>query len=369
MDKKLKVILLSGKSESGKDYFAGLMKQQLEEDNKKVLITHYADLLKYILRTFFDWNGQKDEHGRYLLQHVGTDIIRKQSPDFWVNFLNNLLTLLKDEWDYVLIPDARFPNEIEVIKNNSNFEVITVRIYRPNYVSKLTEEQKQHSSETALDNYKFNYYLFNNGIAKTALYTVKTFLRKIKEKPKTIMIDLDGVTINTVKVITELYDEDFCYYSDYKKIPWEQVRTWNFLELKAATPEYINTYFNQKRFFDKVEMFPHAKEVIDKLSDKYNITFVSHGFSPNLRLKEEWVKEHFPYADFIGVNLKFHKDKSNVDMSNCIFIDDNSNNLKTSNASMKICFGELYDWNDNFIVDKINNFVAIDWNDVKDLLL
>lgn len=369
MSRKLRIILLSGKSESGKDYFANLMKKELEKNNNKVLITHYADLLKYILKTFFDWNGQKDTYGRYLLQHVGTDIIRRQKPNYWVAFLNQILTMLKDEWDYVLIPDARFPNEIEVIKSNPEFDIITVRVTRHNHTSRLTDEQKNHPSETSLDNYTFDYYLHNYGNKHEASKTVKEFIDKIMIKRKTIMIDLDGVTFNTIKRITEMYDEDFCYYSDYEKIPWKDVVTWNFTELKAATPEYINTYFNQKRFFDKVEMFPLAKKVIDDLSEKYNITFVSHGFSPNLRLKKIWVKENFPYANFIGVNLKEHNDKSSVDMSNCIFIDDKFLNLENSNADIKICFGECYSWNKDFRKDKINNFLAYDWDEVGKLLL
>lgn len=37
----------------GKDYTANILKRLMEEDNKKVLICHYADLLKYICKTYF----------------------------------------------------------------------------------------------------------------------------------------------------------------------------------------------------------------------------------------------------------------------------------------------------------------------------
>ena len=47
MDKKSTVILFSGSASSGKDYVANIMKEQLEEKGNRVLITHYADLLKY----------------------------------------------------------------------------------------------------------------------------------------------------------------------------------------------------------------------------------------------------------------------------------------------------------------------------------
>ena len=161
--KKPTVILLSAKSGHGKDYIANIMKQQFEENGNKVLITHYADLLKYILKTFFNWDGKKDEHGRHLLQYVGTDVIRKKIPDYWVNFISEIISLFPNEWDYILIPDARFQNEIEVMQRNSNVNVIAIRINRINYESKLTKEQQQHPSEISLDEYDFDYYITNKG--------------------------------------------------------------------------------------------------------------------------------------------------------------------------------------------------------------
>lgn len=370
MNKKPTVILLSGKSGSGKDFVANIMKEKLEQKGNKVLVTHYADLLKYILKTFFDWDGQKDEHGRHLLQYVGTDVIRRQNPNYWIDFVKDIIIMFSNNWDYILIPDARFPNEITRMFC-SNFRTISIRITRLNYISKLTDEQQQHESETALDSYSFDYYMTNDGTLDGVTKEVDNFIKVIDWNKKTIFIDMDCTLYNTVKRITEIYDEDFQYYSDYKKIPWEEVTSWNFNELSAAPEKYIDHYFNQKRFFDKVEMYPYAKEVIDKLSDKYRIVFVSHGYSPNLRLKREYIKNNFPYADFIGVNLKEHKDKSCVDMSGDgnIFIDDIPENLYKSNADIKICYG-IYDWNSTFTnTDNQSQYWrAFGWSAIENIL-
>lgn len=158
----MKVILISGKARHGKDTLAGMMKEELEGKGKRVLIAHYADLLKFICKNFFGWNGEKDDNGRALLQRVGTDVIRKQNPDYWVGFMISILKLFPDEWDYVIIPDTRFPNEIETIKN-AGLDFVHIRIERPNFKSPLTEAQQKHISETALDGYPCHIYVGNGG--------------------------------------------------------------------------------------------------------------------------------------------------------------------------------------------------------------
>lgn len=123
----MKVIVISGKAQHGKDTTAGFMKSALESDGYSVLIAHYGDLVKYICKTFFGWDGQKDEYGRSLLQRIGTDVIRAQDQDYWVRFIGTILWFFKDEWDYVLIPDCRFPNEVNYLGDNG-FDVIHKQI-------------------------------------------------------------------------------------------------------------------------------------------------------------------------------------------------------------------------------------------------
>ena len=83
----MKVICISAKARHGKDQSAEFLKEIFEAQGKKVLITHYADLVKYVCKTFFNWNGEKDDYGRTLLQTVGTDIVGAQQKDFWVKHI------------------------------------------------------------------------------------------------------------------------------------------------------------------------------------------------------------------------------------------------------------------------------------------
>ena len=157
---EIKVICISGKAQHGKDTTANFMKDYLEEHGKRVLIAHFGDLLKYICTYFFDWDGHKDERGRTLLQYVGTDVIRNEKPDYWVDFISSVISLFKSEWDYVLLPDCRFPNEYEKLKA-AGLDTTLLRVERPNFQSPLSTEQQQHLSETALDCYKSDLYIVN----------------------------------------------------------------------------------------------------------------------------------------------------------------------------------------------------------------
>lgn len=158
----MKVICISGKARHGKDTAAAYIKDRLEIHSNRVLITHYGDLVKYVCKTFFGWNCKKDDEGRNLLQTVGTDIVRKEEPDFWVRFVADILGFFEQAWDYVIIPDCRFPNEVEYLVK-SGFDVSHIRIVRDDYVSELTEEQQNHISETALDDYPPDIYVHNVG--------------------------------------------------------------------------------------------------------------------------------------------------------------------------------------------------------------
>ena len=81
------------------------------------------------------------------------------------------------EYDYVLIPDVRFPNEIDKMKEN--FDCISIRLTRPNFDNGLTSEQKEHISETALDNYiGFNCRIINDG----SLSELKQMLKNFTER-------------------------------------------------------------------------------------------------------------------------------------------------------------------------------------------
>ena len=154
-----------------------MLKNNLEDHGERVLIAHYGDLVKYVCRTFFDWNGEKDDYGRNLLQYVGTDIVRAHDPEFWVDFVIKMIQFFGDNWDYVLIPDSRFPNEVERLRE-TGFGVTHLRVERRNFVSPLTQEQQNHPSETALDATVPDYLIINDGSLQDLELRVEQYIKE-----------------------------------------------------------------------------------------------------------------------------------------------------------------------------------------------
>lgn len=157
----MKIILISGKAESGKTTCSKHIKEQLENQGKKVLIARFARYLKMYIQDVYDWDGvTKDEFIRTKLQQLGTDIIKEKLnyKSFHAKRLAEDMEIYKElAVDVVIIDDTRFRDEVHILKAMFPDECITVRINRYDYKSKLTDEQLKHKSECDLDKFNFDY--------------------------------------------------------------------------------------------------------------------------------------------------------------------------------------------------------------------
>lgn len=181
----MEVIIISGKSGSGKDTFANMMRDKLEAVGCKCLTAHYADLVKHYADIYYGWNGDKDAYGRQLLQELGTNKVREKFPDYWSEAIGKFLAAVPDDFDCAFVPDARFENEIEVVKRyNPQAKVIRMERYNEDgtpYINPaLTQEQLNHPSEISLDDYEdWDYIVENHN------------LEELKESADVILADLE----------------------------------------------------------------------------------------------------------------------------------------------------------------------------------
>src|SRR3972149_3172821 len=106
---------ISGKKRIGKDTAAHYL--EVKYGFRRV---GFADVLKQHARKY-GWNGKKDECGRKFLQDFGT-VVRSYNPRFWIDAAFKFIKRAEKEGytDFV-IPDVRFLNEVEEIKECAGF--------------------------------------------------------------------------------------------------------------------------------------------------------------------------------------------------------------------------------------------------------
>jgi hypothetical protein len=157
------VILISGKAGTGKDTFANILVEELQNCQYKAITDHFAFAVKQAALEYFGWDGNKDARGRLLLQNIGR-IGRLYDPCTWAKELLSRIdrTLDLAQIDALIIPDWRFPNEKSFIEMTDLFQILTVRMIAP-----TREVIDRHApeyldiSETALDSSEFDVEVFN----------------------------------------------------------------------------------------------------------------------------------------------------------------------------------------------------------------
>jgi hypothetical protein len=108
---------------------------------------------------------------REFLQKLGTEAMRNGlHPDTWVNALMSEFipySAIGSQYEEVaskwIITDTRFPNEARAIKQRGG---VVIRINR-------SIDNGSHPSETALDNYSFDYIIDNNGTIEDLIASVR----------------------------------------------------------------------------------------------------------------------------------------------------------------------------------------------------
>jgi hypothetical protein len=197
------VVGVSGKIGSGKDYLTGKLIEELNSRGRSTAHTSFAKPLKEELGEIINLLKEHRHLGRYdasalvaerydmteeqagwlvmrlhpeldipdldgwsrtlgvrgSLQLLGSEIRRAQNPSYWTNkFFAEVETI---DAEYVFVSDGRFPNEMDAIKSK-NGVTFRLDISEETLLSRrtnrdgitYTDEQLNHMSETALDDYE-----------------------------------------------------------------------------------------------------------------------------------------------------------------------------------------------------------------------
>lgn len=178
MENKLKkIFIIAGKARQGKDTICEYIRDYYK-DNKVLHLPNNYYMRDYAKR-ITNWDGSDETKPRDLLIELA-DYARKNIDEhFYINRTIEDIQILSKYYDIIIIPDARFPYEIELPKEKFD-NVVSIHVERPNYNSELSNANKQHATEISLDNYnKYDYKIINDGSLEDLRIKVNNMLDQI----------------------------------------------------------------------------------------------------------------------------------------------------------------------------------------------
>jgi len=166
---RVTVIGIAGYARSGKDTvadylvehygyekvsFSTPMKEAMYRLNPRITVNEVVNTALRIGVDIYGWEGLKDRSPdiRGLLQRFGTEVGREMfDENFWVDYALNSI----EDGSKVVISDVRYPNEADAIRELGG------KVYRVERDGVFPANE--HASEHALDTYKFDGKIQNNG--------------------------------------------------------------------------------------------------------------------------------------------------------------------------------------------------------------
>ena len=161
----MKIYVIGGKARVGKSTFGECLKEELKDYGYKPCVMHITEPLYAFAKNYFEWDGNENTKPREFLQKMGIEIIQQKlgKKDFLLNRLYEDIEILSEFFDAFIITDARLIREFESIKDKYE-EVVTIKLERKNYQDQMTDEERQHVTETELDQYEDFDYIIENRV-------------------------------------------------------------------------------------------------------------------------------------------------------------------------------------------------------------
>lgn len=186
-------------------------------------------------------------------------------------------------------------------------------------------------------------------------------------KKITVFIDIDNTIVNFSKQIVEKLNELLSMNKDYNEL-----KKFDFSDLfPDVDSEIKERIFYNKNFYVNIEKFQDVDRVLMEINKKFNIVFITKGTTESLQAKEKWLKNNL----YSGIKYKFiglpiFSDKTEIDMSKGIMIDDQIEYLIKSNALIKILFSDKRnetEWNNELI--NIDGYIVESWQEILEILM
>lgn len=180
-----------------------------------------------------------------------------------------------------------------------------------------------------------------------------------------LFLDFDDTICLTSKQFVKLANKKY-----KKEEDWNNINRWDFKDLyPEITNNDIDNIFSSEDFFVDLELCENCLDVINSIKNLVNIHIATIGTDKNLKNKMKWIKENLNVDfNFNGILDTGISDKSSIDMSGAIFIDDRIDNLRSSNANIKILYKNYHNYSWQQIEPNDNIYVVDSWEQIYSIL-
>lgn len=180
-----------------------------------------------------------------------------------------------------------------------------------------------------------------------------------------LFVDVDDTLTKSSKLAVEKLNKIFnkCY-------SYEQLKEYSFKDLfPECNQDLITEIFADENFYNEVEPIENGKETINSYRNNtfYSMHICTIGDQANLINKYNWIINNIHgKINIHGIFL--HQNKGMLDMKNGIQIDDNTSNLKCTNAAIKILLKNGLEKKYNQVEPNENIYIANDWYEIAEML-
>ncbi|MCH4886539.1 hypothetical protein EZV73_03115 [Acidaminobacter sp. JC074] len=194
---------------------------------------------------------------------------------------------------------------------------------------------------------------------------------------KDLYLDFDSTIVNSDKSFCRIYNTHYKDYENFVPADWTKHSNWAYKNICPLIHEHeehpiktIQDYYGSKEFFDHLEFYDHAYDVLSKLKEKYKLIICTSAFPMNASKKVLWIEEHIPQVDEIIILIDksgngYGKARVAMMEDDAIFIDDHPKNLHSTNASRKYLFKfKETDYNGDW-----DGEIVSSWKEIESLLL
>jgi 5'-nucleotidase len=165
---------------------------------------------------------------------------------------------------------------------------------------------------------------------------------------KTLLIDMDSVIVDLMSEWHRRYNED---YEDDLSV--ERIKCWQTERyVKPECGIKIYDYLDQPGLFRHLKPLPDSVEVLERLSQRYDILIVTSSRTHAYTDKELWVEEHLP---FIGKQNLIFAHRKDMICGDLLF-DDAPHNLRAFQATGRVAVAMDYPYNRDVDVPRVKSW-------------